>query len=417
MDKIEQALYSAELNKFVRHDPHAITALEEQLMALFREFHLRADVPTVRRRVRSLQELPAHPSPDEHYIQVFGVRGVMRYPLTNGQTVYKIPVFSFDMNAWKDHWTATYLVVGRNTLTLIDTGSHLSEESLREGLEVVRAFYGEAVTLEDIDNVVITHAHFDHFGGLQYLMPKTNAKLWVHEWDAHTVANFPEEVVKGRKQIHRFLIQSGMRHEEVGHFMEMHGSPKRDFPGYAVTHPFVDEARIVEDFAVVHTPGHCPGLSCIRVGDVMMLGDQVLNIVSPHQFPKIFTSGSGLLNYFNSLIKIAAHSETVRLGLPSHYGDVVDIEARAMEIMAEHNQRITDIVKDLDSPKSLHQISTDYYRYRRGRELQGYDSLLALEEIGAHLEFMTETLGIAEVVNASAMAADSDEVMLYQRVR
>ena len=31
---------------------------------------------------------------------------------------------------------------------------------------VVRDFYGEHVSLEQMDQILITHAHFDHFGGL-----------------------------------------------------------------------------------------------------------------------------------------------------------------------------------------------------------------------------------------------------------
>ncbi|MBI3992751.1 MAG: MBL fold metallo-hydrolase [Candidatus Lambdaproteobacteria bacterium] len=414
MDKIEQALYRAEYAKFVAGDGGAVARLEEELPELFRKFWLRVDIPSVRRRTRSLAELPPAPPVDAHYMTTFGVRGVVRYPLTSGETVYKIPVFSFAMNDWKDHWTTTYLVVGRKgSLTLIDAGSHLSEDSLREGLAVVSGYYGERLSMADIDNVVITHAHFDHFGGLRYLMAQAQPRLWVHQWDAHTVAEFPREVLKGREQILRFLQQSGMPDKEIAGFMELHGAYKQDFPGYAVTDPFEDGQRIIEEFEVVHTPGHCPGLSCLRVGDVMMLGDHVLNDVSPHQFPKIYTSGSGLLNYFNSLVKICARSEKVRLGLPSHYGDIPDVEARAMQIMAEHNQRIADIIKDLDRPKTLYEVSNDYYEYRRGREIRGYDSLLALEEIGAHLEYMIETLGIVRVDNHAAAARDGAEVVRY----
>ena len=65
--------------------------------------------------------------------------------------------------------------------------------------------------------------------------------------------------------------------------------------------------------------------------------------------------------------------------------------------------------------KSLYEISTDYYQFRRGREIRGYDSLLALEEIGAHLEFMEETLGIVQASSPDAFRDDSDEIVRYQK--
>jgi glyoxylase-like metal-dependent hydrolase (beta-lactamase superfamily II) len=415
MDKVEQALYRAEFRKFVRHDPDALVPLEGELMPLFKEHHFQMDVPQVQRRVRSLRELPLTPHPSCDYIQRFGVRGVTRHAVTGGEVIYRIPVHSFPMGSWKDHWTSTYLVLSRHAATLVDTGTHRSEESMREGFEVVRRFYGEPVSLEQVDHIIITHAHFDHFGGLGFALAASGATLHAHEWDAGTISNYPQEVANGRERIRRFLHQSGMPGEQIEIFMKMHGDPKRAFPGHPVQDAFQDGARIIEGFEVIHTPGHCPGLSCIRIGDVMLLGDQVLNHVTPHQFPKIYTSGSGLLNYMNSLIKVASRSENVRLGLPSHYGDIADIEKRCMEIMAEHHQRITDLMKDLDRPKSLYQITNDYYRYRRGREITGYEQLLALEEIGAHMEYMEETLRIVEKSPSRAPGEGSEPVLLYER--
>ncbi|NIR96610.1 MAG: MBL fold metallo-hydrolase, partial [Gammaproteobacteria bacterium] len=45
----------------------------------------------------------------------------------------------------------------------MDPGTHLSGDSLHEALEVVRTVYGEQITLQDVEHIVITHAHFDHF--------------------------------------------------------------------------------------------------------------------------------------------------------------------------------------------------------------------------------------------------------------
>ncbi len=413
MDKITQTLYAAEFDRFVRQDAAALLRLDDALLPLFRKHFLRADIPGVQRRVRSLRELPAEPPVDSHYLNTHGIRGVMRYPVTTGAVIYKLPVFSFEMNDWKDHWTAAYLIVARETLTLVDPGTHLSEASLLEALQVVAHVYHEPVRLQDVQHIVITHAHFDHFGGLSYALPASGAQVWAHEWDARTISNYPDEVLAGRERIAAFLHTAGMDPAEIGGYMKMHEIGKQIFPGAPVHHAYRDGDRIVEDFEVIHTPGHCPGLSCIRVGDVLLLGDQVLNNVTPHQFPKIYKSGSGLLNYLNSLIKVAARSDGLRLGLPSHYGDIPDVERRAMEIMGEHNQRIADLLKDLDRPKSLAQITSDYFRYRRGRELAGYEQLLALEEIGAHVEYMIETLGVLRVAKAAGSAGNG--VVLYER--
>ena len=265
MDKISQKIFTAEFNRFVLGDTTAQQNLDADLMPLFSQNFLRVDVPLIQRRIRSLRELPKNPQVDSYYLSTHGVRGVMRYPLMSGVTIYKIPVFSFPMTEWKDHWTATYLVATGDTLILVDTGTHLSESSLREGLEVVNRVYGQPVTLEDVEHIVITHAHFDHFGGLRFAKEATGAELWVHEWDAHTLSNYPEEVTKGRERIKQFLRQSGMPGSEIETFMEMHVHGKDDFPGYPVTHSFQDGERIIGGMEVIHTPGHCPGLCCFQL--------------------------------------------------------------------------------------------------------------------------------------------------------
>ncbi|HUJ73740.1 MAG TPA: MBL fold metallo-hydrolase, partial [bacterium] len=266
MDKVSQTLFAAEYDRFVRGDGHALDRLDGEMMELFKQHYTRLDVPAVQRRVRALKELPRHPPLDSQYLARFGVRGVVRYPLLNGHVIYKIPVFSFAMNSWKDHWTSTYLVITPNASILVDTGTHLSEQSMREGLDVVREFYKEPLRLEQVDQVLITHAHFDHFGGLNFVLPASHAQLYVHEWDAGTLAHYPDEVTRGRQRILSFLRQSGMPAEEIETFMQMHGEPKRRVAGFPVHRAFGDGERILADFEVIHTPGHCPGLCCIRVG-------------------------------------------------------------------------------------------------------------------------------------------------------
>ncbi|NIR96611.1 MAG: MBL fold metallo-hydrolase, partial [Gammaproteobacteria bacterium] len=86
----------------------------------------------------------------------------------------------------------------------------------------------------------ITHAHFDHFGGLNFALPASGAKVWAHEWDAATISNYPEEVLRGRERIAGFLRQAGMPEGEIGTFMKMHDEGKHTFPGYAVDRPYAD---------------------------------------------------------------------------------------------------------------------------------------------------------------------------------
>jgi glyoxylase-like metal-dependent hydrolase (beta-lactamase superfamily II) len=149
----------------------------------------------------------------------------------------------------------------------------------------------------------------------------------------------------------------------------------------------------------------------IRLHDVLFSGDHVLEKTSPHQAPEQITLSTGLDTYLNSLEKIRPLSTKVKLILGGHENPMHDLGKRIDEICAIHHERLQMVLTILTSPHTIADIS----KYLFGK-VEGYTILLALEEAGAHVEYLYQR-GFLQIANLSEVEENSRLVpILYQCV-
>lgn len=400
MDIVEETFHRLEYDKFVQGVFDGLPAEREQeISELIQKYGERALRMEHYRRIWLLKEEPAAMSCRSYYVKTYGVAGVRRYETSSGHTVYRIPVLSFRKGALCSHYTNCCLILGRE-LTLVDCGTRHSEESLRKGFQVVSEFYAERIGLNDVANIVITHAHIDHFGGLAFLTRGRRRNIYVHRDDVWSVENIQSALVQLRETISSFLKKAGLGGEILGEFIEMYTSGKRSLEGFQVSHPVEDGDRIVEGFEVIHVPGHCPGQITLQVGDILMLGDHILMDITPHQFPKFYMKGMGLGHYIPSLLKICSRTKRIRIGLGGHNEDVLNVRGRALEIINQHHNRLADLLSLLEEPQTLVELTDRYFTEIQGKPLEGYDRILALEEVEAHMEYLADAMKCVERVPA-----------------
>ncbi|MBD0318502.1 MAG: MBL fold metallo-hydrolase [Thermoleophilia bacterium] len=136
-----------------------------------------------------------------------------------------------------------FLLEGGNGLTLVDT---LFETDARGVLEGLRGLGRRA---SDLKQIVVTHAHRSHLGGVAALKTASGATVYAHEWEADIVSGDRRAqavTLLPRQTLRLWPFQLGLAV----------GRPKH--PPCPVDRHVEDEEEI-GPLRVLHAPGHSPG--------------------------------------------------------------------------------------------------------------------------------------------------------------
>ncbi len=147
----------------------------------------------------------------------------------------------------KDYDSNVYLVPGKVS-TIIDTGTGLYSRWIIEKIQ-------EVVPFKKIKQVLLTHEHYDHVGGVNDFVKAANgaAKIFAHE-------RVVSKLMEGKST-----------------FAEMIGGM---MPKITIDVPLTDNQQVIlgdEPFKVLFTPGHSIGSLCFYSKDqgVLFAGDTV----------------------------------------------------------------------------------------------------------------------------------------------
>ncbi len=319
---------------------------------------------------------------------------VRLFASSGGARIVRIPLRAFpDLPAW------AYVVYKGECRVLIDTGSGYGDcnRELLHGLREAAALLGEAELPQGLTHILITHGHIDHFGGLPFLRERTAAPVGIHELDLRVVTRYEERLAWVAHHLNAFLIEAGVRPERRTRLMELYLSTKRLYRSQPVDFTFEAAGMRLGPFELLHVPGHAPGHVIIRVDDVAFGGDHILDDISPHQAPEQLTLYTGLGHYLDSLQRAETWLRGVRLLLSGHKAPITDIPARIADIRSLHRARLQAVLEMLEEPHTVLEISKMLF----GR-VRGYHVLLALEETGAHVEYLHQR-GLLRIANLSAL--------------
>ena len=337
------------------------------------------------------------------YVEQHGVAGVRRFQAGSGARIYCLSVETFP-----HHINNVYLMLEERSRVLFDCGSGApsSRRDLALGFAVVCEAFREDVRYEAIDWCVVSHAHFDHFGGANLVKEETRGHLAVHELDARVLSCFAERIVIASQDCDVFWRRAGVPDTERSHLLAMYQSAKSAFRSQEVDRALRDGDTIGPGYRVHHVPGHCPGLVCLQVHDVLLTSDHVLSRITPHQFPQAITPFAGLEHYFHSLAKIR-RVEGVNFALGGHEEPIWDVRARIDAIALFHRDRLAKVLELCHEPRTVAQTAELLFG-----EQEGYSRILALDEAGAHVEYLHQ-LGQLRIANLDQVAGARDPVIEY----
>jgi glyoxylase-like metal-dependent hydrolase (beta-lactamase superfamily II) len=339
------------------------------------------------------------------YIEQHGIAGTRRFRAGSGTRIYCMSVETFP-----HHINNVYLLVEEGSTILFDcgSGSPSSRRDLALGFALVREAFHEDVRYETVDWCVVSHAHFDHFGGANLFKEETRGHLAVHELDARVLSCFTERIVIASKDCDVFWCRAGVPEAERSVLLAMYQSAKSAFRAQEVDRGLRDGDTIGPGYRVHHVPGHCPGLMCLQVHDVLLTSDHVLSRITPHQFPQAITPFAGLEHYFHSLAKVRK-VEGINFALGGHEEPIWDLRARVDAIALFHRDRLAKVLDLCTEARTVVQVSQALFG-----DQEGYSRILALDEAGAHVEYLHQ-LGQLRIANLEQVAKSRDPVIEYAR--
>jgi len=301
-----------------------------------------------------------------------------------GVQIWRLPVEGFP-----GHITCSWLILGERPLVVdLPPDGPQAREGFERGLQQL------GLRPEDLQLVLVTHGHLDHFGLLSWerLRPR---EVVIHRLDAPALKRFRshlEELIDGYE---RFFRRAGVAEELRRRFLDEF---RRLVEGY---HPPHGGFRLREveggdrcwGLELFHSPGHSPGHLCARLGGVVFLGDHLLSEITPHQSPRE-VGGAGLRQYLRSLRELARRWGDL-LGLPAHQEPIPRLGQRAEQVLRFHRRRLEDLREICAVPCTITEATRRYFD-RFWPELFGdpqhplHDQFLAFLEVGAHLEYLWE---------------------------
>lgn len=138
--------------------------------------------------------------------------------------------------------------IATNTYVVVDPKSQ-SAVVVDPGLECEEVL--AAASPYRLQHILLTHAHFDHIGGVAKVHQRTDARVWIHSAERHWLAD-PTLNLSVSEFCPEPVIAPGPHHEwEDGQVHEFLSTPVK----------------------VLHTPGHSPGHVSLLFGDVLIGGD------------------------------------------------------------------------------------------------------------------------------------------------
>lgn len=326
---------------------------------------------------------------------------------STGARIYRLPMVVFP-NGFIAY---AYVVLGMGVPTLVDVGSGYgrSTPDLLAGIAALPEQFGESIQVQDLQRILITHGHVDHFGGLTQMIEAANgAQVAVHPLDRRVLTHYEERVAVATKNLTIYLQRAGVSQERMPQLLDMYGFSKQHFRSVAVDFT-LNEGEALDGMQFYHVPGHCSGQVAIQVGDVMLIADHVLPVTSPHLAAESITHYTGVGHYEESLRKIAA-VPGIRVALGGHEAPMYDVYGRIAQIQERIKikiERVLNFIRSADHPMTVNDVSRVMYP-----DKHGFDVLMALQEAGAYVEYLYER-GYLAVTNLAEFEADDKTALCY----
>ena len=294
-----------------------------------------------------------------------------------------------------------YLLRGSAGWTLIDTG--LNTAAARA--QWTTALNSLNIAPDEIEKIVLTHMHPDHFGMAGWWQRQATAPmpLFLPEREQGQVRVFYRR--QNTPLYHQWMLDCGMDEESVDNIENALRSTRDSTQPHPLEQSFLRADTTVRlgarEFQTIHAPGHSDGQMIFydAADRLMLCGDHVLMRITPNIGSWPHTEPDPLGRFLSSLNELAALD--VRLALPGHKWLITDWRGRIEEMIAHHQQRLEHTLDACESgARTVLEVAAQLFDLER---LTPHEWRFALAETLAHLNYLLER------GRAQRLAAENNE--------
>ncbi len=256
-------------------------------------------------------------------------------------------------------------------------------------------------SVEDIDLLVFSHGHLDHFLMAPAILSRGRPSVSIHTLDTPQTCNpwgllhmwlSGQQRMKPTGMPEPWSAQNLVSDDALrGFSLESLGAAiKVDAPIFTEGHLNLGGSP-VRNIDVKHLPGHSPGSIGLVVGKgpgkALICGDVLLNPITPHP--------DDLLTYLRTLEKLET-LEDIALVLPAHGRVIPDLKARVQFLKEHHQRRLKRTFDACLKPCTVWDISTTEGYFDTYVD-PGKFNFLAGQEALVHMELLNMVHGLRRV--------------------
>lgn len=279
-----------------------------------------------------------------------------------------------------------YLLQGERGWTVVDTGLNTAE-SRSTWLTVFDELH---LNPRQIEQIVLTHTHPDHYGMAGWLQHLSSAPVYLSPREHELAAQVWGGHLAWRQNTLDFWHRCGMP-ADLAHLLTADTEDTREktlpHPQNVQLLPPGSTLRLGDAcFEAIHAPGHSDGqlLFYEATEQLLLCGDQILQKISPNISLWPQGEANPLKAYLASLDRLA--QLPVRLALPGHGPVITDLPGRMTQLQQHHVERLQQSKTAVShTPLTVFQAAQQLFDFTK---LTSHEVRFAVAETLAHLVFL-----------------------------
>ena len=204
--------------------------------------------------------------------------------------------------------------------------------------------------MADVEAVLVTHIHPDHYGLAGRVREASGAWIGLHPEDAVMLKSRYVDTDDLLEAMTSVLTLSGVPDEKLPD-LALASMVIKSMVTMAEPDVLFEDQKEIElrgwRLRTIWTPGHSPGHVCFHSADrrLLLSGDHILPRITPNISVHAQQFSNPLGDYLESLAKVRdLGTDEV---LPAHEYRFADLGSRIDELTAHHADRLDEIVEDL----------------------------------------------------------------------